>query len=409
MRRLLPLALAAAALAACDGDPVGTDTTNPPDTLTADTTRPPSPIAIPVLGHGAITDRYTAEVAVSGATAYTTTWSFRRAPGNAVYIWDVSGAAPVLVDSVLVDGATTLGDVQISPDGGLLVVPTEQVGSLAVFDRSDARAPALLTRYSSANVDNGVHTAKLGVVNGILYAFLQVNRGHEEPAQLVILDLSEPAQPVEVLVQPMGDPFVHDVFVRDGLLFAALWHDGMSIFDIGGGGRGGSPSAPVLLSNIQGDGLRNIHNIWWLHDQGTGSKRYAILGEEVPVPGFSSQGDIHVVDISDLSAPRYVARYGVEGSGTHNFSVDEDSGILYAAYYNAGVRALDVRGDLGACLPAERTAEGLCDLRLMGREVGTALADGAHYVWGVVFQGPRVYASDMLSGIYALDGSQLAR
>ena len=36
------------------------------------------------------------------------------------------------------------------------------------------------------------------------------------------------------------------------------------------------------------------------------------------------------------------------GAGAHNFSVDEAKGLLYAAYYNAGVRVLDVRGDLGA-------------------------------------------------------------
>ena len=52
-------------------------------------------------------------------------------------------------------------------------------------------------------------------------------------------------------------------------------------------------------------------------------------------------------------------------AGTHNFWVDEPSGILYAAYYNGGVRALDVRGDLGACAEAQshpHTALIICNL-----------------------------------------------
>src|SRR5690606_15614859 len=121
-------------------------------------------------------------------------------------------------------------------------------------------------------------------------------------------------------------------------------------------------------------------------------------------PGFvgarQSTGDIHVIDISDMSQPVEVGIYSVPDAGTHNFWMDEASGVLYAAYYNGGVRALDVRGDLGACSLRP------CDLA--GRERGTALTSDA-YVWGVVHQGSHVYASDMLSGIFKIDASSLAR
>src|SRR5690606_2378444 len=60
-----------------------------------------APVALPVLGHGPVAERYTAEVAVRDGWAYTTTWGNRGgAVNNAVKIWDVSGAAPVLVDSL---------------------------------------------------------------------------------------------------------------------------------------------------------------------------------------------------------------------------------------------------------------------------------------------------------------------
>src|SRR5689334_4769930 len=50
-----------------------------------------NPATLQVLGTGAETARYTAEIAVRGSIAYTTTWGFRAAIGNKVNVWDVSG------------------------------------------------------------------------------------------------------------------------------------------------------------------------------------------------------------------------------------------------------------------------------------------------------------------------------
>jgi hypothetical protein len=129
------------------------------------------------------------------------------------------------------------------------------------------------------------------------------------------------------------------------------------------------------------------------------------VGEEGPGSGSinSSNGDVHVVDVSDMSAPREIAFYHVDGAGTHNFSVDEQRGILYAAYYNAGVRALDVRGDLSSCTPAQKAPDGRCDLKKMGRELAAGLQNAENvFVWGVHFDGSFVYASDMVSGLWKL-------
>jgi hypothetical protein len=395
MRRCLYAVFALCVLTtpACD-DAVAPPGSTEPDTL-------------PVLGSGSVAERYTGEVAARGEWAYTSTWSFLLAPGNAVKVWNVSGNTPVLTDSLIVAGARTTGDVQISDDGALLVVATEfEPGTIVIYDRSNPARPTLLSTFSTSNTARGVHTVKLGRVAGRLYAFLSVD---PDPARLVIADITDPRAPREVWAQAMGKPYVHDVFVRDGLLFTALWDDGMRIFDIGGGTLGGSPADPRVISSIAIP-AGNIHNIWWFHDPRSGAKRYAFLGEEGPgsVGLGGTTGDIHVVDVSNLSQPRYVALYHLPGAGTHNFWMDEPSGILYAAYYNGGVRALDVRGDLSVCTTAQKAASGLCDLRLMKRERGVALTSG-HFVWGVVHQGTHVYASDMRSGIYKLDASGLRR
>ncbi|MDQ6886666.1 MAG: Ig-like domain-containing protein [Gemmatimonadota bacterium] len=366
-----------------------------------------APPTLATLGLGAVTERYTAEVSVYGRYAYTSSWSRRgTVVGNAIKVWDVSGGRPVLVDSLVIDGATTTGDVQVVPDARLLAVATERTGgSLVLYDLADPAHPTLITRYSTPNTQNGVHTAELQRVNGTLYAFLCIDQLGSAPARLTIADLTTPSEPREVFSQVMGNPFVHDVFVRDGLLFTALWQDGMTIWDIGGGGRGGSPSAPIEIGNIRTVGGA-VHNVWWFHDPLTASQRYAFIGEEgAGAIGSSSSGDIHVVDVGDMTAPREVAFYHVGGAGTHNFSVDERSAVLYAAYYNGGVRAIDVRGDLGGCESTARSPDGRCDLTAMGREMARWPAAGgpAVYVWGVQQVGGFVYASDMLAGLWKLD------
>jgi hypothetical protein len=333
-----------------------------------------------------------------------------------IAIWNVAGAQPVLVDSVIVNGASTLGDVTVSDDGQLLVVATERTnGSLVVFDLTDPWHPRQLSRLATPETYNGVHTAEVGRVAGRLYAVLAVDplSGAPSPeSKVVIVDLGDPTNPRQISVRsvPATAPFAHDSFLRDGLLFVALWNQGMEIWDVGGGGQGGSPGAPVVLGSVATVG-GHVHNIWWLHDLVSGD-RYAFVGEENgPAElGVSSAGDIHVVDVSDLSQPREVAFYHVPGAGTHNFWVDETNGLLYAAYYNAGVRVLDVRGDLETCSASEQVTTGSltrCDLGAMGREVGRGLSGGSPlvYVWGVQLSGGALYASDMLNGLWKLQAA----
>lgn len=366
-------------------------------------TQPTGSHALTVFGEGLVSDRYTGEIWVRGSVAYTTTWGNRSAPGNAVYIWDVSGEVPALVDSLIVPNAATLGDVQASDDGQLLVVATEfSPGSIMIYSLANPVKPQLISRYSTALTDPGVHTAEVQRVNGKLYAFLCIDPRAGSPARLVIVDLSDPAAPTQVFTAAMGVPFVHDVFVRDGILITALWNQGITIWDIGGAG-GGTVANPIALGNVITAGGQ-AHNVWWFHNGVTGEKRFAFVGQEGPgVVGVSSSGDIHVVDVSNFAAPREVAFFHVDGAGTHNFSVDESRGILYAAYYNGGVRAIDVNGDLSSCDAVDKSPDGRCDLAKMGRELAHGPSGpGPVYIWGVQVVGLRVYASDMLNGIWKL-------
>ncbi|MDQ3997521.1 MAG: hypothetical protein M3303_10980 [Gemmatimonadota bacterium] len=359
-----------------------------------------------VTGQGAYSARFTAELSVRGNTAYTSTWGIRgTARGNAIMIWDVSGARPTLLDSVIVQPSIAqTGDVAVSDDGSLLVVATEHSpGHIVVYSLANPRAPTEVSRFTTTG-GGGVHTAEIGRVDGKLYAVLAANAGASRPYRVIIVDLSIPTSPREVFSANLSPGQMHDATLRDGLLFLALWDQGLAIWDVGGAGRGGSPSNPVRISCILTvSGV--VHNAWWFRDPAAASSRYVFVGEENAASLFTfSSGDIHVVDISDVDNPREVAFYSVEGAGTHNFWMDEPRGVLYAAYYNGGVRALDVRGDLGACTQAQRAPDGRCNLGLMGRELATGLTGGqAVSIWGVQYTGGFVYASDMLGGLWKLE------
>ncbi|HEX9483812.1 MAG TPA: hypothetical protein VF929_04500 [Gemmatimonadaceae bacterium] len=375
-----------------------------------------NPVAMTVQGRGNFLPlttnggRYSGEIAVRGTTAYTTTWNNSSSVASVFYVWDVSAAAPRLVDSVKVDSATTLGDIQVSDDGTLLVVATEYTnGSIVIYDLADPRKPQRITRFRNGNTTYGVHTAKVGRVNGKLYGFLCIDPVGPVKAQIVIVDLSDPANPKQVYQQAIGTPYVHDTFLRDGILFLALWNDGLAIWDVGGGALGGTPAAPKEIGRVK-TANGKVHNVWWLKDPVTGNAKYAFVGEEgANNLGTFSVGDIHVVDVGDMSSPKEVAFFTTANAGTHNFSVDEANGILYAAYYNGGVRALDVRGDLSACAAAQRSSPAnttlqLCDLFKMGRELGIGLQDQGNpvLIWGVQYRNGLVYASDMINGIWKL-------
>jgi hypothetical protein len=183
---------------------------------------------------------------------------------------------------------------------------------------------------------------------------------------------------------------IHDTFIRDGLAFVCAWNTGVMIFDVGNGIAGGSPSNPQLISTTPTLGGES-HNSWWFWNPHTGEKKYLFVGQEGPAGGIGgSSGDIHVLDVHDLAHPSEIASFHLDGAGTHNFWMEEDAQILYAAYYNQGVIALDVSGDLAG-------------------DLGSRLIDsirpggvGNTYTWGVQLENGSLYAIDMLSGLWQL-------
>src|SRR4029079_1487349 len=144
-----------------------------------------------------------------------------------------------------------------------------------IYSLSNPSKPQLITRYTTALTDPGVHTAEVQRVNGKLYAFLCIDPASGIPARLVIVDLSTPAAPQQVFAAAMGSPYVHDVYVRDGILITALWDNGIKIWDIGGAGQG-TVANPLPIGSLVTRG-GEAHNVWWFHNQISGEKRYVFV------------------------------------------------------------------------------------------------------------------------------------
>src|SRR3989442_6594430 len=221
-----------------------------------------------------------------------------------------------------------------------------------------------------------------------------------------VAPLSPPACDPTSLVDTVPIPpnyGIHDTFVRDGIAFVFGWNSGVLIYDVGNGIKGGFPVCPVLISSLvtNASGISGgaaVHNGWryWSRDPSVG-KKYLFIGQEGPPLGgigVGSSGLIHVVDVHDLTNPVEVAYFhkaGTDSTGTHNFWMDEQKQILYAAYYNGGVVALDVSGTLSGDLSSRL----IDSLRIGG--------PGNTYTWGVQLYNGSLYAVDMLSGLWQLN------
>jgi hypothetical protein len=384
--------------------------TGSPVQFTATAASSTGEVVLSVVGGGNnVPERYSSDLWVSGNYAYTGTWGgfFRENdPGNVLKVWalDASGA-PSLASSVTVPNTGTVSDVQVTEDGQTLVLSSERGGQLGedggvyAYGLADPAHPSFIGR---AEVPfGGVHTVTLSVIGGVLYAFAAKNPGfsgteaQNQPA-LMIYNLSNPASPQLVHREPILPHYgIHDTYVRDGLAFVFAWDEGVIIYDVGNGISGGSPAAPVEVSRIitaaSSGNSPSVHNGWWFHNPVTGEQRYLFVGQEgFGTIGAASSGDIHVVDVSDLAHPTEVAFFHMNGAGTHNFWVDEAKQVLYAAYYNAGVVALDISGTLSGDLSGRL----LSQIKPGG--------PGNTYTWGVQLANGSLYAIDMLSGLWQL-------
>ena len=354
-----------------------------------------------VVGRGPVRDRHTSDLWVWRDSAdrdwaIAGTWG----AGGEAHIWDVDDPArPRLVQTVKVD-ARTVNDVKVSADGRLAVISREGASNrkngIVVLDVSDPAAGVEVLSAYNDQLTGGVH-------NLFLYgrhAYVINNSRRFD-----VIDLEDPRNPFRVGRFTLDTPgnAIHDIWILDGVAFTSNWKDGVVAIDVGGGGEGGSPSHPVELGRYAYPNGWN-HAAFPYRSPSTG-KFYVFAGDEAfPYSKLRTQktaqpnraaGWIHVIEWDEWHSPREVARYQVPEAGSHNFWVEDD--ILYAAFYNGGLRAVDVSGELRG------------DLYRQGREIAFWLPQdpqgyvaNAAFTWGVQPHAGNLFVSDWNSGLWVV-------
>ena len=328
--------------------------------------------------------------------AITGTWG-----GNGeAYFWDVTDPSTIVpIDTVTVD-ARTVNDVKVSPDGRTCIISREgasdRKNGLVILDCTDPNNVTIITEYTE-RLTGGVHN--LFIYQDHVYA-LSNGRRYE------IINIEDRANPQRVSTFELDTPghSIHDVWVERGIAFSSNWDDGVVLADVGAGIAGGSPSNPQKISSYAyPSGWNHAAFPYW--DEETGNF-YVIAGDEAFPNGLFIDdrptipaGWIHFIDFTDMQNPKEVARYQVPEAGTHNFWVEGDT--LYVAYYNGGLRVVDISGRL------------MGDLYEQGREIAHFVPydpggriPNAPMTWGPQPHKGHIFISDWNSGLWALELQQ---
>lgn len=327
---------------------------------------------------GALGNVLTSDLWVHGSVMYSGT---HRGGCGTLYAWSLANPdQPAKSDSLAVD-ARVVNDVKIRADGTLGVITHEGSNDLlngvSLVDLTTPEHPTVITRYTTG-LTAGIHNAW---IEGN-YLYLVTDGTDPSSGGLRILDVTNPAAPVEVAQFYGGSGFLHDVYVRDGLAMLSHWGEGLIILDVGNGVAGGSPANPIEVGRLKIPGYL-VHNAWYWPAAG-----YVFIGDEINAPGR-----LLVIDVSDLSNPVEVASFSGTGQTPHNFWLDETRGILYAAWYGSGIRALDVTGVL------------MGELQRQNRQIAQMLYDGGNTMtWAPQMDNGRIYLSDLFSGVWVVRG-----
>ena len=349
-----------------------------------------------LVGHAPVRDTHTSDLWVWEGTdgrdyAVTGTWG---ANGDA-HFWDVTDPANMeRIATVNID-ARTVNDVKVSADGRTCILSREGASNrkngIVIVDVTDPRNPEITSGFDD-DLTGGVHNVFID--DNKVYAL-------SASARYDAIDISDPGSPKRVGSYKVNapSPSIHDVWVEDGLAYSSNWSDGVHIVDVGNGMAGGSPSNPVKVADYAYPNGWNHAAFPFRQPSG---RFYVAAGDEAFPLGLNLTGKptyprgwIHFIDFSDMDSPSETARYQVPEAGTHNMWIEDE--VMYVAYYNAGLRAVDVSGEL------------MGNVYDQGREIAWFLTDdpegyikNAPMVWGPQPHKGHVFFSDWNSGLWAV-------
>ncbi len=296
-----------------------------------------------------------------GANGRDWAWIWTDHPAR-IQTWDVTDPASPSPGRSLQTGSGRVHDIEIGGGNSWAVVAlsesTGDAAGLLVFDLATPMDPVPIARVTEGI---GAGSSAVAVDGTTVWAAAL------EDGSLVAFDFSDPSAPRQVGTwQPdragAGGSHIADLDVRNGIAMLARWHDGLTVLDVGAGIRGGTVEHPVVVSEyryrtrLDGQEWGNTARVrrwrdWVLLADG-------IHGCDSCVDG--PRGGVHLIDVTEIERPLEVAWYGVPEAGVLDIEIDPRAEQLTAAFGTAGVRLLDLSGEMRG------------DLYRQGREVAAA-------------------------------------
>jgi len=222
-------------------------------------------------------------------------------------------------------------DVKIAP-GGRHVLMASSTRGMVVIDVSNPAAPVEVARAPSGPCDGTTRPAGCSETDtsDVHTLYLEGTRAYLADISLGgirIVDVSNPAAPVELGQYLVGgtNGFVHDLMIRNGIAYLNAWQNGFLVVDCN------VPEAPVLLGRYT-YGRSTSHSSWV---EAVGGRLIAINGDE----DFTAH--LRVLDVTDPANIRLLSEWQTRPEvSIHNVMMLGSRG--YMAHYQDGVRVLDL-------------------------------------------------------------------
>ena len=297
-------------------------------------------------------------------------WGYKADNGNEyALVGTETGTSIVRVNDIffgLVEVGFIPGDNSVWRDiktyGHYMYIGTEASQGIQVVNIEDPENAELVYTWEGVTNSHNIFQA-----DGYLYV-VGASGYH-----IHILDLSNPAQPVEV--GGWTGEYIHDLYVHGDYAYAAgIYSSTMYIIDIS------DKTNPVTVTSWTYPG--SAHACWVTEDG-----NYLISADE------TAGGNIKIWDIQDFSNINMISQWTVDGGGdksVHNVFVRDQ--YLYASYYVFGLQILDISD------PYNPTHAGYYDT-YPGSD---GLYNGA---WGAYpyTESCYTYVSDIEHGLYVVD------
>jgi choice-of-anchor B domain-containing protein len=237
--------------------------------------------------------------------------------GTAIYAID---EAPLEELAFIPGPSSNWREITVIGDHAFVTTEGSGAGSgMQVIDLSNLPASAsLLTTYDETFTRG--HIIQRDIYSPDPYVYVI---GTSSTSGIHILDVSDPANPVEVGLYAPGY-YLHDCHVKGDRLFAAAFYEGaMDVVDIS------DKSNPQLVAKIDDPG-GNTHSSWLTEDD-----RFLFICDELD--GLPAR----MFNIEDINDPYEVATYTANASSlVHNPYIRGD--YIFITHNTEGLRVVDV-------------------------------------------------------------------